>query len=151
MEELTAFLKAQSIMQIAPQSETPWIANLLMVAESPRALYFVGSERTHYGQQLRATGTVAFATAWHASDNHTDRKGVQGVGVAHTATDYDEIAYVVSLHNAAYPEFREQITPDWVSTNTIGIHLWRIEPTFIKFWNDALYGRDGCTTFTFEH
>jgi uncharacterized protein YhbP (UPF0306 family) len=149
MEELTAFLQQQTILQIAPQGDTPWIANVLMVSQTPETIYFIGSERTHYGQRLAAGMPVAFATAWHASDDHADRKGIQGVGIAEPVHDELKIAEVVGWHNAAYPAFREQITPTWVLQNEFATHVWALRPNFIKFWNDALYGRDGTATFTF--
>lgn len=149
MEALIEFLRTQSIMQIAPKSDEPWIANLLMVCEEPQRLYFVGSERTHYGTLLKAQSIVAFATAWHAEDDHANRKGVQGIGLSRIVQAPEEIAHAVALHNAAYPEFREQITTAWIGENDTSSRVWAIDVTYIKFWNDALYGRDGTTTFTF--
>lgn len=149
MEELSAFLRQQTILQIAPKGDAPWIANVLMVCERPETLYFVGSEHTLYGQRLKAFATTAFATAWHAAENFADRKGVQGVGNARVVTAPEEIEHAVILHNEWYPQFIDQITPAWVQNNTDGVHVWAIDADFIKFWNDALYGPEGSTTFTF--
>ena len=149
MDELTQFLQTQKILQIAPQSDEPWIANVLMGCNSPKKLYFVGSPATRYGQLLTENKRLAFATAWHQQDNHLDRKGIQGTGTAHFSTDETEIVEGVTLHNQKYPEFAERITTDWVKENERGSGVWVITPDYIKFWNDELYGQDGSKEFTF--
>jgi uncharacterized protein YhbP (UPF0306 family) len=149
MDELTQFLRKQTVIQIAPHGGEPWIANVLMACESPEKLIFVGSQKTKYGQMLLANSALAFATAWHASDNHLDRKGVQGVGTATVATDRSDIEQGVRLHNEAYPEFSKRITADWIETNDVESRVWLITPRYIKFWNDELYGENGTKEFSF--
>lgn len=149
MDELTKFLQSQTVVQISPKAGDPWIANVLMSCQRPEQLFFVGSTERLYGQQLLDDSALAFATAWHEAGNHRNRKGVQGVGHARVVTADEEIAQGVNLHNRDYPEFAERITPEWIVQNEHGSRVWVIEPTFIKFWNDELYGPDGSTTFTF--
>jgi uncharacterized protein YhbP (UPF0306 family) len=149
MKELTEFLQQQTIMQIAPKSSEPWIANVLMVCEEPKQLFFVGSTERRYGQLLLQDGTVAFATAWHDAKNHINRKGVQGLGIARIASSDEEVKLALALHNRDYPEFQAVYNPEWINENPHNVRVWVIEPTYIKFWNDELYGRDGTETFTF--
>ncbi|MAZ30334.1 hypothetical protein CL655_03560 [bacterium] len=149
MDELTKFLQTQTVIQISPKAGEPWIANVMMTCETPEQLYFVGSTKRLYGQQLLADETLAFATAWHEVQNHANRKGVQGVGIARPVTSEAEMSEAVALHNRDYPALAEQVTFEVLRENTFGLHVWCITPTFIKFWNDELYGRDGTETFTF--
>ena len=149
MEALTHFLQQQKLLQIAPAGGSPWIANVYMGCESPRKLFFIGSTETMYGQLLEENGELAFATAWHDEDNHKNRKGVQGVGRAVVAADEHEIALGVKLHNQNYPEFADRISKDYINDPTNHSKVWVISPTYIKFWNDELYGDDEAAEFHF--
>lgn len=150
MDELKAFLKDQKILQIAPHAGDPWIANVFMGCETPEKIYFIGSKDTLYGQKLLEDPRLAFATAWHREGNHLDRKGIQGVGEAVFTDDEEEIATGVRLHNENYPEFARRITVEWVHTNESSSGVWVITPSFIKFWNDELYGEEESREFTFS-
>ena len=149
MDELSKFLQTQKVIQIAPKSDEPWIANVFMVSENPETIYFIGSQNTRYGKLLSENGTLAFATAWHDESDHVDRKGIQGTGKATFTKSEEDIAKGVDLHNKSYPDFAKRITVDWLNTNESGSGVWVIKPNFIKFWNDELYGQDGSKEFTF--
>lgn len=149
MDELQDFLRKQKILQIAPHAGDPWIANVFMGCESADKIYFIGSNQTLFAAQLQEDPRLAFATAWHNEGNHLDRKGIQGVGTAILTTDEEEIATGVRLHNQNYPEFADKITVEWVHNNERESGVWVITPTYIKFWNDELYGTDGSKEFTF--
>ncbi len=149
MDELTAFLKQQKHLVIAPRADAPWIANVFMGCEHPQKIYFIGNEQTQYGQSLMKDSSLAFATAWFNDADHTDRKGIQGVGACVPAEDPEDIETGVRLHNAHYPEFADRITVSWVQNNGKGSHVWVIAPMYIKFWNDAAYGQDGTEEFRF--
>lgn len=150
MDELTTFLRQQTVMQIAPKAPEPWIANVLMACEEPAKLFFVGSSDRLYGKLLRQYHQLAFATAWHQADDRTNRKGIQGVGTARMATADDEITLGVALHNRDYPEFTTYITKSAVCDERNSTCVWVIEPQFIKFWNDELYGPEGSEFFRFS-
>lgn len=150
MEALTKFLKQQRILQIAPKAGEPWIANVFMSCETPEKIYFIGSPKTLYGKQLTEDPKLAFATAWCSATSNLDRKGIQGVGEAILTKDESDIEIGVRLHNQNYSEFAERITVDWVKTNERGSGVWVITPSFIKFWNDELYGQDGSEEFKFS-
>lgn len=149
MEELKTFLQRQKILQIAPAAGDPWIANVLMSCETPQKLYFVGSSKTLYGQKLLEDSRLAFATAWHAAGNHLDRKGIQGVGRAVLTEDPDEIAKGIELHNRDYPEFKDNITVEWVKDKYPKAGVWVITPEYIKFWSDGDYGENESKEFKF--
>jgi len=150
MDELKQFLKAQEIFQIAPAAGEPWISNVyLMYNKGPEKMYFIGSKSSLYGEQLLQDPKLAFATAWHKEGDHIDRKGVQGIASAHVADTDEDILIAVSMHNKRYPEFADQITVEHMLNNITGACVWIVEPTFIKFWNDELYGEDGCEEFKF--
>jgi len=150
MDALTDFLNSQKILQIAPAAGDPWIANVYMVAQSPEKLYFIGSKDTHYGTKLRENPALAFASAWCNERDHADRKGIQGVGHAVRTSHNQDIEIAVQLHNRRYPEFADRITVDWINTNERGSGVWVITPSYIKFWNDELYGIDGTEEFWFN-
>lgn len=149
MESLKKFLQNQRILQIAPHAGDPWIANVYLAAEEPQAIYFVGNTERLYGQQLLKDPKLAFATAWHNEDDLRDRKGVQGVGIAEAVTDIAEITSGIQLYHARYPD-ATHITPEWAADQSHQSGLWRITPSYIKYWSDSDYGPEGSEEFNFS-
>lgn len=148
MESLTKFLQQQKILQIAPHAGNPWIANVYLASETPEKIYFVGSTARLYGEQLLEDPQLAFATAWHEANDLGNRRGVQGVGVATVVTDHTELDQAFSVYHARYPDAL-QLNTAWAVDDSHDGCLWKISPSFIKYWSDSDYGPEGSEKFTF--
>lgn len=149
--DLISFLQSQRVLAIATQADGElWIANVFMGADNDGRIYFVSNEETKHSTHILENPNVAFSTVWFKEGDHLDRRGVQGVGTCRIATLDKEITEGVRLHNENYPEFVEQITVDWIKRDENKSHVWVIKPTFIKYWDDKLYGQDGTEEFSFE-
>lgn len=148
--ELLNFLQSQKALAIASCiGDDLWIANVFMGVADNFNIYFISSEDTKHSQQIIINPNVAFSTIWFNPKDHTDRKGVQGKGVCRIATTDNDISQGVMLHNKNYPEFKKRITPQWIKTNEYKSRVWIIKPSFIKFWNDELYGEEETEEFNF--
>lgn len=147
---LLQFLKSQRVMAIASYAGNLWIANVYFSIDDDFRIYFLGSQHTKNNQQILQNPHVAFSTSWFNEKDHADRKAIQGVGYCVTATKDSDIINGVQLHNQNYPEFKQRITTDWVKDPDNQTSVWMIKPTFIKFWNDRLYGEKQSEGFTFE-
>ena len=53
------------------------------------------------------------------------------------------------MHNLNFPEFSEKITVDWVKSDKNKSRVWIIEPDYMKYWNDELYGDEETEDFSF--
>lgn len=150
MEKLLDFLKSQKLIVIASHNgEDLWVANVYYGIDPNFKIYFVSPETATHSQQIVKNPKIAFSVAWFNPNNHADRKAVQGLGVCRLAKDEEEITKGVQLHNENFPEFKEKITIEWIHTNEWKSRIWIIEPTYIKFWNDELYG-DETKAFSFK-
>jgi hypothetical protein len=91
---------------------------------------------------------VAFSIAWFDPNNHKNRKAVQGLGICHLAENEEEIKTGVKLHNQNFQEFKETITLEWIHSNKWGSKVWVLKPTYIKYWDDEIYGDNESEEFT---
>lgn len=151
MEKLLDFLKSQKLMVIASRNDADlWVTNVYYGIDLNFKIYFISPEEAKHSRQILKNPNIAFSVAWFNPSNHGDRKAVQGLGVCHFTKNEEEIARGVQLHNKNFPEFSEKITVDWIHANEWKSHVWVVEPTYMKFWNDELYGSDETREFSFS-
>ena len=148
-KNLLEFLKSQKLIVLASGSETPWVSNLFYGIDDNFKIYFISDEEANHSQQILKNSKIAFSIAWFNAKNHEDRKAVQGTGICRIAEGDEEIKKGVELHNSNFPEFSEEITVDWVKSDKNKSHVWIIEPDYMKYWNDELYGDEETDDFSF--
>lgn len=146
-EKLLSFLKDQKLIVVATQGDQPWVANIFYGIDDDFKIYFISSKETVHSEHILKNNNIAFSVAWFNPEDHTDRKGVQGRGICRVAKDNEEIKKGVQLHNERFPEFKSCITFKWAKM--IGYRVWVIEPSYIKYWDDKLYGGDETEEFNF--
>ncbi|MCR4280657.1 MAG: hypothetical protein NUV82_04540, partial [Candidatus Komeilibacteria bacterium] len=117
-------------------------ANVYYGADERGWLYFVSSDDTKHSQMIIDKPEIAFSIVWYNTQNHKDRKAVQGKGICRPAANDEEIATGVKLHNQNIPEYRDKITVDFIHNNEYGSRVWVIEPTYIKYWDDEATGEE---------
>lgn len=148
MREPLQFIQSQKLMVIATSDkENIWVANIYFGCDSLGVIYFISPEDTKHSQMILKRPNVAFSIAWFDPKNHENRKAVQGLGMCRVAKNEEEIATGVKLHNQNFPEFKERITTQWIHDNEWGSRVWVLEPTYIKYWDDELYGADETKEF----
>lgn len=150
MDELTQFLKSQRLMTLATCTQNgPWVANVFYGVGKDLRLYFISSEVALHSISILKDAQVAFNIAWYEHHNHKNRKAIQGQGVCQIATDAHDISVGVQLHNSLYPEFSTRITVEWINNIDNKSHVWFIDPQYIKYWDDELYGATETKEFEF--
>ncbi|MEK7648905.1 MAG: pyridoxamine 5'-phosphate oxidase family protein [Patescibacteria group bacterium] len=150
MKKLLEFLQSQKLVIIATcENGEPWVANVYYGVDANFKLYFVSGKNTRHSSHIQQNSHIAFSIVWFDRSNHKNRKAIQGLGQCRLAQNEEEIDVGVRLHNANFPEFAEKITLDWIHTNKRGSSIWIIEPSYMKYWDDELYGEDGSKEFTF--
>ena len=146
-KELLDFLKSQKLMAIASGEGGVWIANVYYGIGDDLKLYFISPRGAKHSKQIVQNPNIAFSVAWYNPNNHGQRKAVQGLGVCRAAAGEEEIQRGVELHNQNFPEFASTITMQWIHENDSDSHVWIVEPRYIKFWNDELYGNEETEKF----
>ena len=138
-------------MAIASHDENKvWLANVYIGTDEKGLIYFISPEDTKHSRMILKNPQVAFSIAWFDPINHKNRKAVQGLGVCRIAENKNEIEVGIKLHNQNFPEFKERITVDWIHTNKLGSKVWVLKPTYMKYWDDEIYGDDESEEFTIE-
>ncbi|OGH64519.1 MAG: hypothetical protein A2821_04695 [Candidatus Magasanikbacteria bacterium RIFCSPHIGHO2_01_FULL_41_23] len=150
MDKLLAFLESQRLLVIASADNEPWIANVFYGIDANFKLYFISNQETKHSQQILESPMIAFSVAWYNPSNHKDRKAVQGKGLCRIAKNNEEIETGIRLHNTNFPEFADRITVEWAKNASNLSKVWVVEPTYMKFWNDGLYGDDETKEFIFD-
>lgn len=89
---------------------------------------------------------MAFSTAWFDPDNMKDRKSVQGRGECTMLTERSDIeAGLAALKNQLG---WEHVSADALLDGSAEVSLYRITPSYIKYWDDELLGEE--QTFELE-
>jgi uncharacterized protein YhbP (UPF0306 family) len=149
MDKLLDFLQSQKLLIIATASMEPWICNVFYGIDDKFKFYFISGKETKHSRHILNNSIIAFSVAWYNPNDHTDRKAVQGKGLCRPAKNDQEIEKGVQLHNKNFPEFAGRITADWIKDTSHDSQVWVVEPRYIKFWNDELYGDEETKEFTF--
>jgi len=148
MEKAFEFIKSQKLMVVATHDEHgPWVANVYIGAEDDGTIYFISREGAKHSQTILQDPKVAFSICWFDPSNHKNRKAIQGLGLCRMTENEGEVKTGVALHNRNFPEFKDRITVEWVHTNEWGSRVWVLKPTYMKHWNDELYGEDESKEF----
>ncbi len=149
MNKAQEFIKTQKLMAIASADENgPWIANVYYSIADDGRIYFISRESARHSAMILKDPNIAFTVCWFDPANHKNRKAVQGLGACRLAGNEQEIMTGVALHNQNFPEFKERITVEWIHTNEWGSRVWVLTPTYMKYWDDELYGEDESKEFT---
>lgn len=151
MEKPLKFIKNQKLMTIASRDEKDiWVANVYFAVDGKAIIYFISPEDAKHSKMILKNHNVAFSIAWFDSNNHKNRKGVQGLGVCYTAKNPLEIASGVKLLNKNFPDLRDVLTVKWITENIWNSKVWVLRPTYMKYWDDEVYGDDENEEFTFK-
>lgn len=148
MEKPLKFIKNQKLMVIASRDEKDiWVANVYFSADEKGNIYFVSSKDAKHSQMILKNPNVAFSIAWFDSTNNKNRKGVQGAGVCRIAKNLSEMTTGIKLLYKNFPDLRDILTVDWILNNAWRSKVWVLKPSYMKYWDDEIYGDDESEEF----
>ncbi|MFA6447485.1 MAG: pyridoxamine 5'-phosphate oxidase family protein [Patescibacteria group bacterium] len=148
MEKPLKFIKTQKLMSLASQAgKDVWVANVYMAIDEKGTIYFVSPKKTKHGQMILKNPKVAFSIAWFDPKNLMNRKSVQGLGVCRLAKGPKEVATGAKLLYKKFPDLRKMLTVKWITTNAWGTKVWILKPTYMKYWDDEIYGDEESEEF----
>ncbi len=127
-----------------------WVANVYFGVDDEATIYFISPADSRHSKMILKNPNIAFSIAWFDPNNHQNRKAVQGLGGCRPAYSEEEIKIGVKLHNQNFPEFKQLITPAWVHNNEWGSKVWVLKPSYMKYWDDEIYGDDESEEFRFK-
>lgn len=127
-----------------------WVANVYFDADDKATIYFISPKDTKHSRMILKNPKVAFSIAWFNPKNHQDRKSIQGLGDCQVAKNPIEIATGIKLLYKKFPDLRNILTIKWLMTNAWGSKLWVLKPSYLKYWDDQLYGDNESEEFTLK-
>ncbi len=137
-------------MTIATQGKKDvWVANVYFGVDEKSTIYFISPKDTKHSKMILKNSNVAFSIAWFDPKNHKNRKSIQGLGVCKPTTNPKEIATGIKLLYKKFPDLRDILTVKWILTNAWGSKIWTLKPTYMKYWDDKIYGEDEFEEFKF--
>lgn len=151
MKKALKFIKSQKLMTIASQDgKGVWVANVYISIDEKATIYFISPEDTKHSQMILKNPNVSFSVAWFDPKNQKNRKAVQGLGVCRPAKNPAEIATGIKLLYKNFPDLRDILTVKWIMTNAWGSKVWVLKPTYMKYWDDEIYGDEESEEFTLK-
>lgn len=146
MQNLLQFLKSQKAIVIS--TTTPWSFTVYFANSEVPIFYFASDKKVFHSTEIEKDPRVSFATFWHDENDLKTRKGIQGVGKCSIA-DVEEINEAVKLYNEKYPDSVGGINVESMNDPKNDLKIFKIEPEFIKYWDDRLYGEEKTKEFRF--
>ncbi len=148
-DQLHDFLAKRRLLSIATVDENsiPWISNVYYSSDDDLNLFFISPEDNNHSRHIAENKNISFSIAWYNEEDLGDRKSVQGKGVCEKVTNIKEMANVLKIHLKKYPDWKDIINLDNIVKKVIESKVYRIKPSYIKFWNDELYGDEGTEEF----
>jgi uncharacterized protein YhbP (UPF0306 family) len=144
-------MQSQKLITIAcHHKEDIWVANIYIGVDKKGWIYFLSPKDTKHSQILFKNPGVAFSFAWFDPINHKDRKGIQGLGLCRIAKSTMEITTGIKLLYKNFPDLKDILNPKWITTNIWGSRIWVLKPSYIKYWDDEIYGENKTNEFIFE-
>ena len=112
-------------------------------------LFFVSPPDTNHSKHIKENSYVAFSIPWFDENDLGNRKAIQGIGVCTRITNAGDIARLLKNHYKYYPLWKNVITHKAMRDKVISSRPYIIKPTYMKYWDDELFGEEGTKEFIF--
>lgn len=147
-KEVIEFLNNQKLLSIATiNNELPWIFNVYYSIDKDFNIYFVSPESNNHSKHIKLNSNVSFTSVWFDNSNLDNRKSIQGRGVCSKVTNIKDVTHALRIHLKKYPEWSQFINLNNILNKVIESRVYVIKPTYIKYWDDELYGEEGIKEF----
>lgn len=145
------FLNSQKVLTISTidPDKNPWICNVYFGNDDNLSVYFLSNENANHSVHIESNNRVAFSSVWHDPENLELRRSVQCRGECHLVKNPKEILDgIKALHNK-FLDWREYASFKNLSEKLIESRLYKISPTYIKYWDDQHLGDEKTVEFKF--
>lgn len=147
-KELFQFLEEQKLVTLASVDEEgkPWISSVYYATDKDLNFYFVSKKTTKHSTHFAKKNDIAFSVSWFNPKDDEDRIAIQATGKVEELKSLKFIAIGAKLIFEKFDDWT--IEPKSMIENLSGARMYRIVPTYIKFWNDKLLGKPATEEYT---
>jgi len=139
-KDIFDFISSNGIMTLATQSKAgPWVCTVYYGHDKEMNLYIVTGPATTHGKNLEKTKKVAFNIFDSRQGITKPKKGVQGRGVCEIVKGLTGNTRGLYLWHKANPGIEEKITVKDILKKLSHTKVYKISPTYLKFFNKTLY------------
>lgn len=140
-KDIFQFLRSNGIMTLAAASKNePWVCTLYYGIDEKMNLYIVTDPNSKHGKMISANPKVAF----NIFDSHQKitkpKKGVQGLGKVKKVEGTRAVTKALMFWHKANSGIGEKITVKDILKKVTDTNVFKITPTYLKFFNKQLYG-----------
>lgn len=142
-DTIRTYLANHKLMTLATSTQDqPWVCTVYYAEDANLSLYFVTGKSNRHAAAVAANPQVAFSI-YESTQNVADNKeGFQATGTCRLLTDTQEIAKALKLWHAKNPGVEDHISLPYVSGPDSKSGIFQITPTYMKHFNEALYGEN---------
>lgn len=142
-EHISQFLHQNAIMTLAvSENNQPWVCTLYYGIDDDLNMYIVSDPNNIHGKVIAKNSKIAF----NIFDSHQPitqpKTGVQGKGTIQLVKGLKENAKGLKLWHQANPGIEANITVKDLLKKVTDTRVYKITPTYLKFFNKQLYGSD---------
>ena len=150
-KELVSFIENRKLLVLSTVDEegNPWTSNVYYSADKDLNLFFISPPDTKHSQHIKNKSQVSFSIPWYDEKDLANRKAIQGTGICRRITNAGEIIKLLKNHYKYYPLWKSVITYKAMREKLMESRPYIIKPSYMKFWNDELFGEEGTREFNF--
>jgi nitroimidazol reductase NimA-like FMN-containing flavoprotein (pyridoxamine 5'-phosphate oxidase superfamily) len=148
-QQLLEYLRSKKLMTVATYSDDVWAASVYYTVDDDFSIYFLSAPESKHVQDLHKNGSVACTIADSRQEAVDKKMGVQLKGIAVEVTGMDRLMPIMDMWHAVNPGLESILSIDTIRGKVIDSIVYKIAPQYIKFFNEELYGPEGCEVFKF--
>src|SRR4030067_867488 len=141
IQDINDFLKNHGIMTLAVANKgKPWVCTLYYGFDDSMNMYVVTDPNSRHGIIFNQNSQVSF-NVFDSDQKITEPKtGVQGEGIISQVKGLKANFKALKLWHSANPGIETKITIKDILKKITDTKIYRITPTYLKFFNKQLYG-----------
>lgn len=143
-KDIDTFLRtSQGIMTLAvSENNIPWVCTLYFGIDKDMNMYIVTDPKNIHGKIIVKNKNIAF----NIFDSHQKitklKKGIQGKGTIKLVEGILENTKGIYLWHKNNPGIEEKITIKDILRKVTNTKVYKITPTYLKYFNKDLYGEE---------
>lgn len=140
-KDIFQFLKSNGILTLAVAgNNNPWVCTLYYGIDEEMNLYVVTDPNNEHGKIMASNSKVAFNIFDSGQKITESKKGLQGRGTVKMINGKSAVARALAIWHKANPGIEGMITVKNILDKRSDTKIYKIIPTYLKYFNQQLYG-----------